>query len=296
MSCWRSRPWPSRPLTWKAWLKLAAIAKREPAAAALRSAQWSQDKARLAADDVMFEEIASACADLTPPAMLALLRAVMRHADGADAVSAALRDGVSETFNALVAVADAEGAAFYVRGLIDGPDPIAPDRPAGSRCGNGQTRGRGLAGRHRPTARPVRSGPPVGGRARDRSRLRRIRHRRRPRLPGRRARRRPVAPRRRERAPAGRDAAAPASACVPAVEGARVRAAFRPCSPSRRAEPTPPSPTWRAGGRQDVRPRPVGRAGGAGHSHRPAPSPASCRLHPRRVGPGRRGARGRAVR
>jgi hypothetical protein len=113
------------PLTWKAWLKLAAIAKREPAAAALRSAQWSQDKARLAADDVMFEEIASACADLTPPAMLALLRAVMRHADGPDAVSAALRDGVSETFNALVAVADAEGAAFYVRGLIDGPDPIA---------------------------------------------------------------------------------------------------------------------------------------------------------------------------
>jgi hypothetical protein len=113
------------PLTWKAWLKLAAIAKREPAAAALRSAQWSQDKARLAADDVMFEEIASACADLTPPAMLALLRAVMRHADGPDAVSAALRDGVSETFNALVAVADAEGAAFYVRGLIDGPDSIA---------------------------------------------------------------------------------------------------------------------------------------------------------------------------
>jgi hypothetical protein len=50
------------PLAWKAWLKLAAIAEREPAAAALRSAQWSQDKARLSADDVMFEEIASACA------------------------------------------------------------------------------------------------------------------------------------------------------------------------------------------------------------------------------------------
>jgi hypothetical protein len=32
---------------------------------------------------------------------------------------------VSETFNALVAVADAQGAAFYVRGLIDDADPIA---------------------------------------------------------------------------------------------------------------------------------------------------------------------------
>jgi hypothetical protein len=112
-------------LTWKAWLKLAAIAEREPAASALRSAQWSQDKARLPADDVMFEEIASACANLAPPAMVALLRAVMRHADGADAVSAALRDGVSETFDALIAVADAEGAAFYVRGLLDDAEPIA---------------------------------------------------------------------------------------------------------------------------------------------------------------------------
>lgn len=112
-------------LAWKAWLKLAAIAEREPAAAALRSARWSQDKARLPADDVMFEEIASACAALTPAAMIALLRAVMRHAGGADAVSAALREGVSETFNAVVAVADAEGAAFYVRGLVDGADPVA---------------------------------------------------------------------------------------------------------------------------------------------------------------------------
>lgn len=112
-------------LAWKAWLKLAAIAEREPAAAALRSAQWSQDKARLPADDVMFEEIASACANLAPPAMVALLRAVMHHADGSDAVSAALRDGVSETFDALIAVADAEGAAFYVRGLVDGAEPIA---------------------------------------------------------------------------------------------------------------------------------------------------------------------------
>jgi hypothetical protein len=111
-------------LTWKAWLKLAAIAEREPDAAALRAAQWSHDKARLSADDVMFEEIASACAELAPAAMVALLRAVMRHAESADAVSAALRDGVSETFNALVAVADAEGAAFYVRGLIDGAAPI----------------------------------------------------------------------------------------------------------------------------------------------------------------------------
>lgn len=109
-------------LAWKAWLKLAAIAEREPAAAALRSAQWSQDKARLPADDVMFEEIATACAQLAPAEMVALLRAVMRHASGADTVSETLRDGVSETFNALVAVADAEGAAFYVRGLIDGAD------------------------------------------------------------------------------------------------------------------------------------------------------------------------------
>jgi hypothetical protein len=53
-----------------------------------------------------------------------LLRAVMRHAGDADAVSGALRDGVSETFNALVAVADAQGAAFYVRGLVDGADSI----------------------------------------------------------------------------------------------------------------------------------------------------------------------------
>lgn len=112
-------------LAWKAWLKLAAIAEREPAAAALRSAQWSADKARLAADDVMFEEIASACAALTPAEMIALLRAVMRHADGPDAASAALRDGVSETFNALVAVADSEGAAFYVRGLVEDLDAIA---------------------------------------------------------------------------------------------------------------------------------------------------------------------------
>jgi hypothetical protein len=111
---------------WKAWLKLAAIAEREPAAAGLRSAQWSQDKARLPAQDVMFEEIASACAELAPAAMVELLRAVMRHAGGDDTVSGALRDGVSETFNALVAVADAQGAAFYVRGLIDGADPIAP--------------------------------------------------------------------------------------------------------------------------------------------------------------------------
>ena len=117
---------PAEPsLTWKAWLKLAAIAEREPAAAALRSAQWSQDKARLPADDVMFEEIASACASLAPGEMVALLRAVTRHADGPDAVDAALRDGVSETFNALVAVADAEGAAFYVRGLTDGAAPVA---------------------------------------------------------------------------------------------------------------------------------------------------------------------------
>ncbi len=117
---------PAEPsLAWKAWLKLAAIAEREPAAAALRSAQWSQDKARLPADDVMFEEIASACAALTPAEMVALLRAVTRHAGDADAVSEALRDGVSETFNALVAVADAEGAAFYVRGLADGADPAA---------------------------------------------------------------------------------------------------------------------------------------------------------------------------
>jgi hypothetical protein len=112
-------------LAWKTWLKLAAIAEREPAAAALRSAQWSPDKARLPAGDVMFEEIASACAALTPPAMVALLRAVMRHARDANAVDQALRDGVSETFNALVAVADAQGAAFYVRGLIDDADPIA---------------------------------------------------------------------------------------------------------------------------------------------------------------------------
>jgi hypothetical protein len=113
-------------LAWKAWLKLAAIAEREPAAAGLRSGRWSQDKARLPAEDVMFEEIASACADLTPAAMVELLRAVMRHAGDGDAVSEALRDGVSETFNALVAVADAQGAAFYVRGLIDGANPIAP--------------------------------------------------------------------------------------------------------------------------------------------------------------------------
>lgn len=113
------------PLAWKAWLKLAAIAEREPAAAALRSAQWSQDKARLPADDVMFEEIASACAALSPSAMVDLLRAVMRHAGGADAASAALREGVSETFDALVAVADAQGTAFYVRGLTDGADTTA---------------------------------------------------------------------------------------------------------------------------------------------------------------------------
>jgi len=112
-------------LTWKAWLKLAAIAEREPAAAALRSVQWSPDKARLSAGDVMFEEIASACATLTPQAMVALLRAVMRHARDPNAVDQALRGGVSETFNALVAVADAEGAAFYVRGLIDDADPVA---------------------------------------------------------------------------------------------------------------------------------------------------------------------------
>lgn len=118
-------------LTWKAWLKLAAIAEREPAAAALRAAQWSQDKARLPAEDVMFEEIASACATLPPTGMIALLRAVASHADGADAVDAALRGGVSETFNALVAVADAEGAAFYVRGLTDGaPLSALPDLDA----------------------------------------------------------------------------------------------------------------------------------------------------------------------
>jgi hypothetical protein len=111
------------PLAWKAWLRLAAIAEREPAAAALRSAQWSQDKARLPADDVMFEEIASACAALSPAAMVDLLRAVLRHADGVDAASAALREGVSETFDALVAVADAQGAAFYIRGLTDGAAP-----------------------------------------------------------------------------------------------------------------------------------------------------------------------------
>jgi hypothetical protein len=113
------------PLAWKAWLKLAAIAEREPAAIALRSAQWSQDKTRLPAGDVMFEEIASACASLKPTAMVELLRAVMRHAEGADPVSQALRDGVSETFDALVAVADAQGAAFYVRGLTDGVSPVA---------------------------------------------------------------------------------------------------------------------------------------------------------------------------
>lgn len=113
------------PLAWKAWLKLAAIAEREPAAAALRSAQWSQDKARLPADNVMFEEIASACASLSPVAMVELLRAVMRHAGGPDAASAALRDGVSETFDALVAVADAQGAAFYVRGLTEGANRTA---------------------------------------------------------------------------------------------------------------------------------------------------------------------------
>ena len=112
-------------LAWKAWLKLAAIAEREPAAAALRSAQWSQDKARLPAEDVMFEEIASACAELKPSAMVDLLRAVIRHAGDGDAVSAALRNGVSETFNALVAVADAQGAAFYVRGLTAGADALA---------------------------------------------------------------------------------------------------------------------------------------------------------------------------
>ncbi len=107
-------------LAWKTWLKLAAIAEREPAAAALRSAQWSQDRARLPAADLMFEEIASACATLSPSAMVDLLRAVMRHADGDDAASQALRDGVSETFDALIAVADAQGSAFYVRGLTDG--------------------------------------------------------------------------------------------------------------------------------------------------------------------------------
>jgi hypothetical protein len=113
-------------LAWKAWLKLAAIAEREPAAASLRAAQWSQNKARLPAENVMFEEIASACAELTPGAMVELLRAIMRHAGDPDAASKALRDGVSETFNALVAVADAQGAAFYVRGLIDGADAVAP--------------------------------------------------------------------------------------------------------------------------------------------------------------------------
>lgn len=112
-------------LAWKAWLKLAEIADSAPAATRLRHAQWSQDKARLPAADVMFEEIASACAELTPAAMIELLSAVIGQADDLDTASAAIRDGVSETFNALVAVADAQGAAFYVRGLIDGANPIA---------------------------------------------------------------------------------------------------------------------------------------------------------------------------
>lgn len=115
------------PVTWKAWLKLAAIAEREPAAVALRSAQWSADKARLPAGDVMFEEIASACAALTPAAMVELLNAVMRHAKGTDPASAALRAGVSGTFDALIAVADAQGAAFYVSRLIDVADPSTLD-------------------------------------------------------------------------------------------------------------------------------------------------------------------------
>lgn len=107
----------------KAWLKLTAIAELEPAAAALRSARWSASKARLPADEVMFEAIAHACAELAPAAMVELLRAVLRHADDGDAAGKALRDGVSDTFDALAAVADAEGAAFYVRGLTDGAKP-----------------------------------------------------------------------------------------------------------------------------------------------------------------------------
>ncbi|MGH1560362.1 hypothetical protein ACRAWD_27345 [Caulobacter segnis] len=83
------------PLTWKAWLKLAAIAEREPAAAILRSAQWSQDKARLPAEDVMFEEMRQRLrhGGASAARWSTCSRAVMRHADGTDAASASLARG-----------------------------------------------------------------------------------------------------------------------------------------------------------------------------------------------------------
>ncbi len=119
------------PLAWKAWLKLGAIAQREPDAAALGGARWSHDKAALPAEVLMFEEIASACADLPAAGMVALLRAVARHAEGDDAASAALRHGVSETFDAIVSVADAEGAAFYIERYLAEATPAQARMLAG---------------------------------------------------------------------------------------------------------------------------------------------------------------------
>lgn len=113
------------PVAWKAWVKLAAIAQREPAAAALRSARWSPDKAKSPAPALMFEEIARACADLPAGEMVGLLRAVSRNAAGQDAASKALRQGVSETFDAIATVADGEGVAFYVQHFLS--EATAPE-------------------------------------------------------------------------------------------------------------------------------------------------------------------------
>jgi hypothetical protein len=111
---------PAHPLAWTAWVRLGEIGRREPDAAALAAARWSQEKAGLAAEVLVFEEIARACATLPPAEMVALLRAVARAADGSDAVSAILRQGVSETFDAIVSVAHAEGVAFYIQRYLAG--------------------------------------------------------------------------------------------------------------------------------------------------------------------------------
>lgn len=108
------------PLAWTAWVRLSEIAGREPDAAPLSAARWTQEKAALPAEVLVFEEIARACAALPPEGMVALLRAVARHAEGDDAASAALRHGVSETFDAIVSVANAEGVAFYVQRYLAG--------------------------------------------------------------------------------------------------------------------------------------------------------------------------------
>lgn len=114
------QPHPSSaaPLPWKTWTRLAAIARADPAAAPLAAARWTPDKARLPAETVAFEAIVGACAGLAPARMVELLRAVARGAAGRDRVAMAIRRGVSETFDAIAQVADAEGVAYYIQAFL----------------------------------------------------------------------------------------------------------------------------------------------------------------------------------